>query len=118
MKEASEYSQNVTSASFGADDTLEKLRASILPSAAAKSDTNAQPMGRVKVKLPKIELWKFNGKVAEWREFRDAFSSDVHKNPELAKVDKLKYLKRITRGIGPFRFDRNPNNRLLVRNSS
>ena len=90
MKEASEYSQKVASASFRADDTLEKWNAIPLPSAAAKPDTNTQPMGRVKVMLPKLELRKFNGKVAEWQEFWDAFSSAVHENPELAK---LKYLK-------------------------
>ena len=72
---------------------MEQLNANTLPSAAAKPYTNTQSMDRVKVKLSMLELQKFNGKVAEWQEFWDAFSSAVHENPELAKVDKLKYLK-------------------------
>ncbi|XP_065067646.1 uncharacterized protein LOC135693183 [Rhopilema esculentum] len=44
------------------------------------------------VKLPKLELQKFTGKIHEWPEFWDGFQS-VHKNPDLAACDKFKYLK-------------------------
>ena len=46
-----------------------------------------------KVKLPKLELKKFTGKVAEWAEFWDGFKSAVYDDPDLAKVDKFKYLR-------------------------
>ena len=45
------------------------------------------------VKLPKLELRKFNGKIHEWQEFWDGFCSAIHKNDKLANVNKFKYLK-------------------------
>ena len=52
----------------------------------------AQICGR-KVKLPKLELRKFSGKIAEWPEFWDGFQSVIHDNEQLVKVDKFKYLR-------------------------
>ena len=48
---------------------------------------------RVAVKLPKLEVQKFAGHIHHWQEFWDGFCSALHENDELAKVDKLKYLK-------------------------
>ena len=48
---------------------------------------------RVAVKLPKLEVQKFAGQIHHWQEFWDGFCSAIHENDELAKVDKLKYLK-------------------------
>ena len=45
------------------------------------------------MKLPKLELKKFSGKIAEWAEFWDGFKSAVHDDPDLAKIDKFKYLR-------------------------
>ena len=42
---------------------------------------------RVRAKLPKLELSKFNGKVVEWQEFWAGFKSVIHDDNELAKVD-------------------------------
>eukprot|EP00112_Aurelia_sp_Birch-Aquarium-sp1_P002538 Seg128.14 transcript_id=Seg128.14/GoldUCD/mRNA.D3Y31 product="hypothetical protein" protein_id=Seg128.14/GoldUCD/D3Y31 len=56
------------------------------------SNISAQICGR-RVKLPKLELRKFSGKIAEWPEFWDGFRSAVHDDEELAKVDKFKYLR-------------------------
>eukprot|EP00794_Sanderia_malayensis_P009577 gene9577-biopygen7909 len=64
--------------------SLESLTSSIV------EEINAQ--GR-KVKLPKLELKKFGGNIAEWQEFWDGFRSAVHDDPTLAKVDKFKYLR-------------------------
>ena len=47
----------------------------------------------VRVKLPKISLQKFSGKVEHWQEFWDSFKSAIHDSPSLAKVDKFKYLR-------------------------
>ena len=58
----------------------------------ASSNISAQICGR-KVKLPKLELRKFSGKIAEWPEFWDGFRSAVHEDQQLAKVDKFKYLR-------------------------
>eukprot|EP00794_Sanderia_malayensis_P016165 gene16165-biopygen13734 len=50
-------------------------------------------MNHRRVKLPKLELKKFGGKIAEWPEFWDGFRSAIHEDSQLAKVDKFKYLK-------------------------
>ena len=57
------------------------------------TDSSVPTTSGVKAKLLKLELRKFSGRVADWQEFWDGFSSAVHENPGLAKVDKLKYLK-------------------------
>ena len=45
-----------------------------------------------KVKLPKLPLPVFGGKITEWPAFWDSYSSTIDKNEELSKVDKFKYL--------------------------
>ncbi|XP_040074731.1 uncharacterized protein LOC120846891 [Ixodes scapularis] len=45
------------------------------------------------VKLPKLELPKFNGELAEWQTLWDQFQSSIDQNPALSPVDKFKYLK-------------------------
>ncbi|MCH2406105.1 MAG: DUF1759 domain-containing protein, partial [Nitrosopumilus sp.] len=44
------------------------------------------------VKLPQLSLPSFSGKVTEWFTFWDSFESTIHKNADLADVDKFKYL--------------------------
>ena len=44
------------------------------------------------VRLPKVDLSKFDGKVAEWLNFRDFFGHAVQ-NKSLSKIDKFTYLK-------------------------
>ncbi|XP_057305140.1 uncharacterized protein LOC130642082 [Hydractinia symbiolongicarpus] len=48
---------------------------------------------KVGVRLPKLELRKFDGDVLKWREFWDTYESTIHNNPGLQDVDKFKYLK-------------------------
>ena len=45
------------------------------------------------VKLPKLELKKFNGSIFKWAEFWDAFESAIHSNKKLHHVDKFNSLK-------------------------
>jgi len=47
----------------------------------------------MRVKLPKLELQKFSGKISQWQEFWDRFSSAVHNDGSLAKVNKFMHLK-------------------------
>ena len=44
---------------------------------------------RVNVKLPKVELPKYDGTVTEWMSFRDFFGNAVHQNSALSKIDKF-----------------------------
>ena len=43
------------------------------------------------IKLPKLELQKFNGNILNWQEFWDSFEASIHKNPNLQPVDKFNY---------------------------
>ena len=45
------------------------------------------------IKLPKLELQKFNGNILKWQEFRDSFEASIHKNPNLQPVVKFNYLR-------------------------
>ena len=48
-----------------------------------------------RVKLPKLDLRKFDGEVSTWPTFWDAFESSIHKNPTLAPIDKFNYLNSL-----------------------
>ena len=50
-----------------------------------------------RVKLPTIELPEFGGNILDWTAFWDFFSSTVHNNTEIPKVEKFKYLKSCLR---------------------
>ena len=41
------------------------------------------------VKLPKLELMKFDGNLLIWQEFLDSFDATVNRNPSLEDTDKL-----------------------------
>lgn len=45
------------------------------------------------LRLPTIELPKFDGSWEKWLPFRDTFSSMVHSNNSLPEIDKLHYLR-------------------------
>ena len=45
------------------------------------------------IRLPRLEVPKFSGKVHEWQEFWDGFSSAIHDNANLSEVDKFSYLR-------------------------
>ena len=48
-----------------------------------------------RVKLPKIDLTKFDGDFTKWTTFWDVFESSVHMNLTLSKVDKFIYLRSL-----------------------
>jgi hypothetical protein len=45
------------------------------------------------VKLPKLEIAKFDGNPANWQEFWDSYEATIHNHADLSPVDKFKYLK-------------------------
>ena len=53
---------------------------------------------KLNVKLPKIELKRFNGDILKWTEFWDAFESTIHDNKSLHDVDKFNYLRSQLQG--------------------
>ena len=56
--------------------------------------SNTYSLG-TQVKLPKVDLRKFDGGISKWPSFWDAFESSVHSNTKLAPVDKLNYLNSL-----------------------
>ena len=54
--------------------------------------SGALPMTK-QIRLPRLEVPKFSGKVHEWQEFGDGFSSAIHDNANLSEVDKFSYLR-------------------------
>ncbi|XP_065085296.1 uncharacterized protein LOC135707411 [Ochlerotatus camptorhynchus] len=50
------------------------------------------------LRLPKIDLPKFNGNFSRWISFRDTFTSMVHANGDIPTVAKLQYLLQSLEG--------------------
>ncbi|XP_076660838.1 uncharacterized protein LOC143364295, partial [Halictus rubicundus] len=48
---------------------------------------------QMNVKLPKIDLPKFNGRMEKWITFKDAFLTMIHSQSGLSNIQKLNYLK-------------------------
>ena len=62
----------------------------VVENGATSSSVNSKT---VRVKLPRLEVRKFSGKLEEWQEFWDSFESAIHSNDSLSKVDKFSYLR-------------------------
>ena len=45
-----------------------------------------------RVKLPKLELKRFDGDVTKWCTFWDTFEASIHNNTSIATIDKFNYL--------------------------
>ena len=61
---------------------------SCLPSAMTHNPVCTMPQ----VRLPKLNMKKFNGDLTRWSTFWDSFASSVHSNPSLSNIDKFNYL--------------------------
>ena len=68
------------------------LNQNIVENGATSSSVNSKT---VRVKLPRLEVRKFSGKLEEWQEFWDSFESTIHSNDSLSKVDKFSYLRSL-----------------------
>ena len=56
-------------------------------------DLSFQISETAKIRLPKLEIEKFNGDVINWSSFWNQFSSAIHENDSLSEVNKFTYLK-------------------------
>ena len=54
-----------------------------------KKDTNNQG----NIKLPKLELTKFDGNIIKWQEFWDLCVATIYNSNSQSKIDKLNYLR-------------------------
>ncbi|XP_070529902.1 uncharacterized protein [Cardiocondyla obscurior] len=87
------YDLCATIAGFGEP----RVQASPAPSAEGSSGIGSAG-ARNNVRLPKLNIPAFNGKYDKWLPYRDLFSSAVHNNSTLSKVEKLQYLKGTLEG--------------------
>ncbi|XP_055591266.1 uncharacterized protein LOC129743306 [Uranotaenia lowii] len=67
------------------------------------SSTSAEPTAPTStamfhLRLPKIDLPRFDGDFSRWLSFRDTFKSMVHSNPDVPAVAKLQYLLQSLEG--------------------
>ncbi|XP_072384596.1 uncharacterized protein [Diabrotica undecimpunctata] len=75
---------------------LEKFnsgRASENSDHSAKLNAIENNVGSCAIKLPTIEMPKFNGDFERWMDFRDSFDSLIIKNSNLSEIQKFHYLK-------------------------
>ena len=52
----------------------------------------------ISVRLPRLELKKFDGSILKWQKFWGTFESTIHKNNDLQNLDKFNYLRSQLRG--------------------
>ena len=69
-----------------------------IPKVDSASPEEAVGVPRPQVKLPKLELKKFDGDVSKWHPFWDTFQSSIHNNPSLAEIGKFNYLNSLLLG--------------------
>ena len=48
-----------------------------------------------RIRLPKLELRRFNGELTSWMAFWDSFETAIHSNDQLSSVDKFNYLNTL-----------------------
>ena len=63
---------------------------SISTTLPSPSTTSASSL---RVRLPKLELKRFDGNILNWQTFWDRFSSSVHNQENISDIDKFSYLK-------------------------
>ena len=112
MDEIDDYKEKASTTLFKIEEVIGKLQIGESPpiqrgsssemsrsgskeNVQSEVSTTVSTVGGVKVnvKLPKLEIRKFTGKIHEFQEFWDSFRSAIHDNEALSKVDKFKYLK-------------------------
>ncbi len=67
-----------------------------------KYQTRIQPQAQTclipRSKLLKLTLPKFKGQVTKWGSFWDSYSSSIHDNSEISKINKFNYLNSLLEG--------------------
>ncbi|XP_046854266.1 uncharacterized protein LOC124447403 [Xenia sp. Carnegie-2017] len=91
---SSEYGCEVLGALAEINEALSTIETNKRNEELANTSTSTVSSGaRCRVKLPKLEVKKFSGKIQDWREFWDSFESSIHNNDGLSEVDKFTYLR-------------------------
>ena len=93
-EEAQEVRDKVLYCLSGVEQALLEIERKGKNGKSAQNGINsmASQSREIKAKLPKLEIKKFSGKVQDWSEFWDSFKSAIDNDPDLANIDKFKYL--------------------------
>ena len=70
-----------------------KVEIEMFKSTAVREERTEIRDNRMNVKLSKLDLTNFDGKILQWKEFWDCFESSIDCNNQLRNVVKLNYLK-------------------------
>ena len=74
---------------------LGKVVVESAPSIASSSSVSSRSSSDVRVKLPKLELRKFDGTALNWQTFWDQFDSSIHSKESISDIDKFTYLRSL-----------------------
>ncbi|XP_068749238.1 uncharacterized protein [Montipora capricornis] len=74
----------------------EHIQSATVSESPQVSPATSQP--NIRVRLPKLEAKRFNGKIEEWQEFWDCYESSIDSNTALSSVDKFTYLRSLLGG--------------------
>ncbi|XP_028416197.1 uncharacterized protein LOC114539977 [Dendronephthya gigantea] len=93
IESASKTSDEIYEGLAAIEMAIKRVELSNRQAGSQQETSRAKASAQARVKLPKLEVRKFSGKVQEWPEFWDAFSSAIHENESLSDVDKFTYLR-------------------------
>ncbi|XP_028417209.1 uncharacterized protein LOC114541492 [Dendronephthya gigantea] len=93
IESASKTSDEIYDGLAAIEMAIKRVELSNRQAGSQQETSRAKASAQARVKLPKLEVRKFSGKVQEWPEFWDAFSSAIHENESLSDVDKFTYLR-------------------------
>ena len=79
---------------------IEKLQNSNAQSGTTAANLTSQSVSEsgARVKLPKLDLAKYNGDPLKWQPFWDSFEAAIHKNESLSDVEKFNYFRTFLEG--------------------
>ena len=83
----------LTHAPVGSISTgVTRMPTSLMPTVPATVYHNPVGTNVPHVRLPKLNMKRFNGDLTKWTTFWDSFSSSIHTNPSLSSINKFNYL--------------------------
>jgi len=74
-----------------------KTREPVVPASTSQSQQQSA-VCRSKVKLPRLQLRRFQGDPKEYKPFRDTFEVSVNKDSTLSNIEKCTYLQSVLYG--------------------
>lgn len=81
-----------TSATTSAD-SAPRLHTAVTPTTRMDTSDLVSAGSRApRIKLPKLSIQKFDGRVTSWLPFWNQFEAAIHNNPQLNDVEKFNYL--------------------------